>query len=165
MKKFIRIMLCASLCSLVVLSTGCSVSGAASADGAVPSMTDVTNHTLGITLTAEDVTPTGLTIVCTQSGGSPSGELMTGSYYVIERYTIDGWKTVDYVYDGSRGELCWTDEAWIINMDGVTRWSMSWEWLYGELSPGWYRVGKKIMDWRGTSNYENYMCYAVFEIK
>lgn len=164
MKKFIRIMLCASLCTLVMLSAGCSAP-AAPQDGAVPSDTDVTHYDLGITLTAENVTPTGLTVVCTQSGGQPTGELMTGSYYVLERCTTGGWKKMDYVYDGSKGEVAWTDEAWIINMDGVTRWDMSWEWLYGELSPGWYRVGKKIMDFRSTGNYDNHMCYAVFEIK
>ena len=164
MRKFIRIILCASLCALALLSAGCA-GNAAPQDSAVPSAADVTNHDLGITLTAENVTPAGLTLVCTQSDGSPTGELFTGSYYVIERYTTDGWKAVDYVYDGSKGELAWTDEAWIINMDGETRWDMSWEWLYGQLSPGWYRVGKSVMDFRSTGNYDSHLCYAVFEVE
>ncbi|MBQ3028731.1 MAG: hypothetical protein IJD26_06590, partial [Lachnospiraceae bacterium] len=35
----------------------------------------------GLTLSVKDVTPSGCTLVCTQSGGSPTGELQTGTDY------------------------------------------------------------------------------------
>ena len=35
----------------------------------------------GVKLTAKNITPSGLTIVCTQQDGEPTGELQTGSYY------------------------------------------------------------------------------------
>ena len=35
----------------------------------------------GVKLTAKNITPSGLTIVCTQHDGEPTGELQTGSYY------------------------------------------------------------------------------------
>ena len=38
----------------------------------------------GLTLSVSDVTATGLTVIFTQSGGNPTGELMTGSYYRLE---------------------------------------------------------------------------------
>ena len=37
----------------------------------------------GLTLTAKDVTPTGCTVVFTQSGGNPTGELDTGVYFEL----------------------------------------------------------------------------------
>ena len=37
----------------------------------------------GITLSVKDVTDSGLTLVCTQSGGELTGELQTGSDYKL----------------------------------------------------------------------------------
>jgi len=39
----------------------------------------------GLELQVTDITPEGLTIECTQSGGNPIGELQTGSYYIVEK--------------------------------------------------------------------------------
>ena len=130
-----------------------------------PMAPDISTASLGITLAADNVTPTGLTIVCTQSGGEATGELSTGSYYIIEKLVDDKWTAVDYAYDGSSGELAWTAEAWLINMNGTTEWVVDWSWLYGELEAGSYRIGKEIMDWREPGNYDIYTAYAEFEIK
>ena len=48
---------------------------------------------LGITLHAEDVTPDGLTLVCTQDG-TPWGEILTGAPWSLEQWTGDGWVSV-----------------------------------------------------------------------
>ncbi len=58
---------------------------------------------LGVTLTAEDVTPNGLTLVCTQSGGAPTGELQTGSRFWLEVYSESNWfpvKTIWRMFSG-----------------------------------------------------------------
>lgn len=49
------------------------------------------------------MTPEGLTIVCTQSGGTPTGELSTGTYYVLERKESDVWIEVADILDGKKG--------------------------------------------------------------
>ena len=64
----------------------------------------------GLTLSAENVTPTGLTLLCKQSGGSPSGELQTGSYFVIEQKTENGWEEPPLLTE----EAAWTGEAYSI---------------------------------------------------
>ena len=120
---------------------------------------------LGVTLTAKDITPGGMTIVCTQSGGTATGELSTGSYYHLERLADGKWTPLSYAYDGSQGELAWTSEAWIINMNGITEWTVDWERLYGTLQPGTYRIAKQIMDWHGVGNYDLYYSYAQFVIE
>lgn len=116
----------------------------------------------GVTLTVKDVTPTGLVIVCTQSGGSPAGELSAGSYYIIEKETLGIWAEVDYVQEM---EVCWDAVAWIIPMDSMVEWKVNWQWLYGSLSSGHYRIGKEVMDFKETGNYDESMYYAEFEIK
>ena len=116
----------------------------------------------GITLEAKDITPVGLTIRCTQSGGNPTGELNTGSWYIVENLTQEnGWKEVDYVIKDNIG---WTMEAWLIPANSTSEWEVDWEWLYGKLPVGKYRIGKEIMDFRETGDYDKAIYYAKFEI-
>jgi len=117
----------------------------------------------GITLTAENVTPTSVTIKCTQSGGEPTGELQTGSWYIVENWTQEnGWKEMPYIIQGNIG---WTAEAWIIPPDNKAEWKVNWEWLYGELPAGKYRIGKEIMDFRATGDYDKAIYFAEFNIE
>ncbi len=116
----------------------------------------------GITLTAENVTPTELTISCSQTGGEPTGELQTGSYFELEKLVNDTWEKVEYLpheYD-----IAWTMEAWMIPSEDTVNWDVKWEWLYGALPAGQYRIGKEIMDFRGPGNYDTAMYYADFTI-
>lgn len=121
-----------------------------------------TENRLGITLTAENMTPTGMTLKCSQSGGAEIDELYTGSWYVIESWTQkDGWKEVDYA---ATEEICWDEVAWIVPLDGETEWKVDWEWLYGELPAGKYRIGKDFTS--AAENEESYSAvyYVEFEI-
>lgn len=49
----------------------------------------------GIQLSARDVTPTGMTLICQQSGGEPTGDLHTGSYYSLEKKVKGDWVEVE----------------------------------------------------------------------
>ena len=123
----------------------------------------VFEETWGITLTAENITSTSITIKCTQSGGEPTGELHTGSWYILENWTQeDGWKEMPYVIDG---EIGWTQEAWIIPMNDTHEWEVNWEWLYGAVSKGKYRIGKEITDFRAAGDYDNVVYFVEFEIE
>ena len=53
----------------------------------------------------------------------------------------------------------------MIPKDNVTEWEIDWEWLYGTLPTGKYRLGKEIMDFRGPGDYDTQIIYAEFEIK
>ena len=120
------------------------------------------DETWGISLNAKNITSTGLTIVCTQSGGELTGELQTGSWYILETWTREyGWKQMPYVIDG---EIGWNDIAWIIPMNDTCEWEVNWEWLYGKLPTGKYRIGKEITDFRSSGNFDTAIYYAEFEI-
>lgn len=116
----------------------------------------------GVKLTAKNITPSGLTIVCTQQDGEPTGELQTGSYYGLEVLRDGKWVAVDLL--PMDYELAWTSEAWIIPGDEETEWEVDWTRLYGELPVGNYRIGKSIMDFRGTGDYDTNTYYAAFDI-
>ena len=120
-------------------------------------------NNLGITLTAENITPTSITLKCTQSGGEPTGELQTGSWYTLENWTNEkGWNEMPYVIEG---EIGWTAEAWMIPLEGTCEWEIDWEWLYGKLSAGKYRIGKEIMDFKGPGDYDTKIIYTEFEVQ
>jgi hypothetical protein len=120
-------------------------------------------ETWGITLTAETVTPTSATIKCTQSGGEPTGELHTGSWYILETWTQgNGWKEMPYIIDG---EIGWEDIAWIIPMEDTCEWEINWEWLYGTIPTGKYRIGKELMDFRVPGDFDKAIYFVEFSIE
>ena len=114
----------------------------------------------GIELQVTNISSKGLTMECTQSGGNPSGELQTGSYYVVEKKTDGGWEELSYLPEN----VGWTSEAWIIQKNDTVTWEVDWEWLYGELPTGDYRIGKEIMDFREPGDYDRQMYYVEFGI-
>ena len=157
MKKFLGILVAAGL--LLTLASCAQPSYGPTASGETVPQTE--ENEWGITLSAEDVTPTGMTLVCTQSGGTAKGILETGSPFAIEREENGVWLPV-----GTQPGLdwAWTMEGWIIEPNAQTKWKVDWEWLYGHLEPGTYRMSKEIMDFRGPGDYDEQICTAEFAI-
>ena len=114
----------------------------------------------GVVLEAQNVTPSGLTIVCNQSGGENVSELSTGSFYVIQKLEEAGWTDLEYL--PQEYDIAWNSIAYIIQKEGTTTWDVNWEWLYGVLPAGKYRIGKEIMNFRATGDYDVEMLYAEF---
>lgn len=113
----------------------------------------------GITLMAEDVTATGMTIVCTHAGEAPDGELQTGSPFWLERKVDGAWEKVPYILPEE--QIAWDMLAYLIHLNGSTRWEVNWTWLYGELPLGEvYRLGKEIQLFRGPGDYETRAVYT-----
>ncbi len=115
----------------------------------------------GVTLAVYEVTPTGLLLSCTQSGGTAEGELITGSWYVVEKYENDAWLELPCLPDN----VVWTAEGWVVSPDTTTEWAVDWEWLYGELDAGEYRIGKEFLLSRAPGDYEKDVLYAEFSIR
>ncbi len=111
----------------------------------------------GITFSVSSVTPTGATVVFSQSGGNPTGELMTGSYYRLEHKNEEMAFTVE-------GDIAWTSEAYMIQKGREFQTQVNWEWLYGTLEPGTYRIVKQVMDFRGPGDFDEKEYYAEFTI-
>ena len=116
----------------------------------------------GITLEAKNVKPGGMTIECTQSGGKNVAELSTGSYFNLQKKYEDEWLDVDFL--PQEGEVAWTSESWLIQKESTVSWDVDWQWLYGELTKGEYRIGKKIMNFRGAGDYDEQLVYVEFTV-
>ncbi len=117
----------------------------------------------GITFSASDVAPTGLVILCEQVDGEQQGELFIGSYYWLQVYEGEEWVAVEYV--PQEYDVGWTEEAWIIAENDTTKWDVDWEWLYGELPSGNYRIGKTVSSLVEVGERVEQSYYATFEIE
>ena len=96
----------------------------------------------GLTFSVSNVTPTGMVLTCTQADGDYSGQLATNVGYYLERQTDSGWEIVsktndEYVFQGAGIE---------ISRDSVHSWTIDWSNIYGELSPGTYKLNKPVME-------------------
>lgn len=150
----------------LALAAALTLAGCAQSTAAQPPQAQTTppagERAWGVTLTAGDVSPTGLTLTCTQSGGSPTGQLQTGSYYSLEALEGESWTAVEQLPQAY--EVAWTAEAWAIPMEDSVQWTIGWDWLYGPLPAGTYRLGKEIVDFRDSGDYDQQMLYAQFTI-
>ena len=115
----------------------------------------------GLTLSAKDVTPSGLTLICSQSGGAPSGELMTGEDYYLIVWREGHWRMVVPVIEN----YAWNSLAHWISKNTDTEFEIDWKWLYGELEPGTYRLVKEFMDFRKTADYDEAIYWMEFVIE
>lgn len=115
----------------------------------------------GLALAAEDVSPTGLTLRFVQRDGAPTGELETGSPFWLEKEQDGTWVEVEPLIE----DMAWDMMAHLISMDGETEMAVDWTALYGQLPPGSYRLGKTVMDFRGTGDYDQRDYYAYFTVE
>ena len=114
----------------------------------------------GLTLSVKDVTESGLTLVCTQSGGELTGELQTGSDYKLI-VLKEAWEDVPTIIE----DYGWDMIAYGVAKDDVTEFEYNWEWLYGKLPAGTYRIVKGFTEYRESGDYDNFAYWTEFEIK
>ncbi len=115
----------------------------------------------GITLSAKSVTNKGLTILFAQSGGSPTGELQTGSEFWLEYNDNGEWKSVE---TNPMLDYAWHQIAYSINKNDITELETDWQWLYGELPSGFYKLKKEIIDFRAAGDFDKKMYELYFAI-
>ena len=115
----------------------------------------------GLGLSVKDVTDSGLTLVCTQSGGRPTGGPQTGSDYNLMVLEDGTWQEVPTIIE----EYAWTAEAYMVPKDDSVEFEINWEWLYGKLPAGTYRIVKGFMDFRKSGDYDSFAYWIEFEIK
>ena len=114
----------------------------------------------GLSLYAENVTNSGMTIIFKQSGAEQNLELNTGSWFKLEK-NIDGeWTPVD---TNPLIDYGWDDVAYVIKNNATTELDVEWKWLYGELEPGAYRLSKEIQR-SNKGSFDKDIYYVHFEI-
>ena len=118
---------------------------------------------IGLIAEAHNITSSGATVrFRVWDPDAASGELEYGQDYSLEKLDGDAWTQLPVIFEG---EWAVTAEAYLIpkDLDSLgSEWEVNWEWLYGKLEPGDYRIGKTIMDFRGTADYDKYKVFAYF---
>ena len=117
---------------------------------------------LGVSLRVEQLSDSGATLVFSHSGTRADGELTTGSFFTLQTLTGDGWTDTPLL--PQEYDVAWTMEAYLIPTGGEMELSVTWEWLYGKLEPGTYRIGKSVTLFRGPGDFDEAMVWAEFEI-
>ena len=116
----------------------------------------------GVSLYADDITPTGLTLKIEQFGGKETGELQTGSWFSIDKIVDDEWKPVEM---NPLIDYAWDDVAYLIKANDITELKVEWKWLYGELSQGYYRLKKEVENFKPDGLYDKALYEVYFNIE
>ncbi len=98
-----------------------------------------------------------------QWGEKEFGELMSSSWYELERYDDrKGWCKVDYSDKFKDEEIGWTSEGWLIAKYGNSAFTQNL-FLYDDLPEGKYRIAKSVINLRQAGVYDEKIYYAEFE--
>lgn len=116
----------------------------------------------GVKLTVRDATPEGLTLACRceDAASAVTGTLQTGTEYTLERLEEGVWQPVEYIIT----DFGWDDVAYLIPTGETTQWEIDWQWLYGTLTAGIYRISKEVMDFREAGDFDTKIYTAEFEL-
>ncbi len=91
---------------------------------------------LGITLSVSNVSPTGLQLASSVETTKTVGTISAGSQYYLEVQTDSGWLVVPMLYEH---QWQWDNQK----IDGAQcSWHIDWTSIYGELTPGSYKIQK-----------------------
>ena len=127
-----------------------------------PSVSEIKSKEWGIQMTVENVTPSGLTLVCNQTGGENIVELNTSSFYNVQVLKDGNYVDVNYILEPN--DIAWTSEAYIVALNDTTTWDINWETLYGKLPVGQYRIAKEIINFKGVGQNDEAYIFVDFEI-
>ena len=100
------------------------------------------NDTIAVMMSVSNVTPGGLKIRLWQYDKRDCGELIYGEGYHLEVLNGDTWEDLPTIIE----DWAFTDEGFILPAEGESEEEINWEWLYGKLAPGTYRITKVLMD-------------------
>ena len=118
------------------------------------------NDTIAVMMEVNNVTTSGLTVHFRQYDKRDTEELTYGQAYTLQVLNGDKWENVPMIIDNGG----FTDEGYILPAQGEASMETNWEWLYGKLSTGTYRITKSIVDDRSVGNNPLYFLTAQFII-
>lgn len=169
MKKylFLSVLILASL----VLLAGCgnlgSISSAARGRNNImaadwePTTFEIVNNIDGVTMAVKEGTAsaTGLTVTLKNTSSS---EYIYSEYFWLEKKIGEKWYQVPVAFDG---DYAFDDIGYILAPESSSEWTVDWEWLYGSLGAGQYRIVKDVLVSKDSGKYDTYYLAAEFVIQ
>ncbi|SKC81970.1 immunoglobulin-like domain-containing protein [Maledivibacter halophilus] len=125
-----------------------------------PTTYETVNNFDGVTMTLKEgtVSSSGLTLAIENNSNS---QCIYGEYFWLEKKINGSWYQVPVAIDGNYG---FNDIGYDLASGDDGEWAVDWEWLYGSLDTGEYRIVKDIQDFRGSGEYDNYYLVVEFII-
>lgn len=115
---------------------------------------------IGLYLTLEKISSAGATLVFRQyDAKAPTGELEYGDAFTLEVLKNNQWEAVPVAVTGDYG---FHQIAYSIPKQDSTKQELNWEWLYGTLEAGSYRIQTEIVDFRTSGDFDKYSISAQF---
>lgn len=111
--------------------TGCG------GEPAQPTQTQQSTQVENVTIQISDISPSGATLVITDTNPEP---YLYGEWYKIQKLTDGQWHDVPHVIDN----YAFTAIGYIPDENGEVKFTINWEWLYGTLPAGTYRIFKEV---------------------
>ncbi|MDD4402930.1 MAG: DUF4825 domain-containing protein, partial [Desulfitobacteriaceae bacterium] len=125
-----------------------------------PTTYKTVNNFDGVTMTVKEGTASSTSLTVTFENNS-SSQCIYGEYFWLEKKINGSWYQVPVVIDGNYG---FNDIGYDLASGDDSEWAVDWNWLYGSLDTGEYRIVKNIADFRGTGDYDTYYLAAEFTI-
>ena len=116
----------------------------------------------GIVLEVQDVTPAGMTVLCTRQGETWLGGIKTG---MPEQYRLEVWDGSRWLAVPSEMEVTENPSLRVdLAVGEQISWKIDWQKRYGLLPEGTYRYVRKFWDFRGPGQ-QDWRYYSVpFEV-
>ncbi len=109
---------------------------------------------IAVAMDLSNISNTGVTVRFRQYADRSIDELIYGEGYAISRYENNEWVPVPQIMENA----AFTDMGYMIPTGGEALINENWEWLYGKLPRGTYRISKTILD----SQNNAYVLYGQF---
>ncbi|WP_138417488.1 immunoglobulin-like domain-containing protein [Aquibacillus sediminis] len=125
-----------------------------------PTTYESVNNIDGITIDVKKgtISSAGLTVILENTSDK---QYTYGEYYMLEKTINGSWYQVPIVLDENYG---FNDIGYELASSDVSEWTVDWDWLYGNLENGQYRLVKDVLDVREPGDYDTYYLAAEFTI-
>ena len=119
-----------------------------------PPMEFTPSKTMSMTIKEGTLTNKGVTVIIKDTGEEKE---TFGEGYRIDIYENNEWKQLEVIIEGNYG---WNLIGYLVGENGIREMKVNWQWLYGELKTGHYRLVKSI----SPTPYQYEYFYVEFDI-
>ncbi|WP_164670054.1 immunoglobulin-like domain-containing protein [Virgibacillus doumboii] len=159
MKRCLSFLFCLAI-GLTLLA-GCGGNGnSAETTDWEPTIYETVNNFDGVTMIVkkETVSSTGLTVTFKNTSDK---QYTYGDPFLLEKKIKGSWYQVPIALDDNYG---FNDIGYDLAPSDVSEWTVDWDWLYGNLKTGEYRIVKDVLDVKKPGDYDTHHLAAKFTI-
>jgi len=158
-KKF-TFLFCFALFLCISLLCSCSADDAAVSSASVETSAVLSpGDNWEPTLEIERLSPTGAMIIFQDTDIPGDYLILSGNDYSLQTWKDGGWQELPTTQE----QVYWVKDAFVIS--AVPRDDIDWEWLYGSLPAGHYRIAKNVALGQNDQILDRSMVYAEFVLE